>query len=71
MRSAGAGLGAPMGGMMPPMMGGPGRGGGGGEDEKRLYEEKRLRLTTPPNAEPVKGRFEARESRSERRDKQK
>jgi hypothetical protein len=51
------------------MMGGPGRGGGGGEDDKRLYEEKRLRLTTPPNAEPVKGRVEARESRSERRDK--
>ena len=67
---AGAGMGAPMGGgMMPPMMGGPGR-GGGGDDEKRLYEEKRLRLTTPPNAEPVKGRVEARESRSERRDKQ-
>lgn len=64
----GAGMGAPM-GMMPPMMGGPGRGGGGGEDDKRLYEEKRLRLTTPPNAEPVKGRVEARESRSERRDK--
>lgn len=63
----GAGMGAPM-GMMPPMMGGPGR-GGGGEDDKRLYEEKRLRLTTPPNAEPVKGRVEARESRSERRDK--
>ncbi|SBS78127.1 PPE protein [uncultured Mycobacterium sp.] len=66
----GAGMGAPMGGMMPPMMGGPGRGGGGSEDDKRLYEEKRLRLTTPPNAEPVKGRVEARESRSERRDKQ-
>lgn len=66
----GAGMGSPMGGMMPPMMGGPGRGGGGGgEDDKRLYEEKRLRLTTPPNAEPVKGRVEARESRSERRDK--
>ncbi|ULN44704.1 PPE domain-containing protein (plasmid) [Mycolicibacterium crocinum] len=63
----GAGMGAPM-GMMPPMMGGPGR-GGGSEDDKRLYEEKRLRLTTPPNAEPVKGRVEARESRSERRDK--
>ena len=67
--SGGAGMGAPMGGMMPPMMGGPGR-GGGGEDDKRLYEEKRLRLTTPPNAEPVKGRVEARESRTERRDKQ-
>lgn len=66
----GAAMGAPMGGMMPPMMGGPGRGGGNGEDDKRLYEEKRLRLTTPPNAEPVKGRVEARESRSERRDKQ-
>ena len=63
----GAGMGAPM-GMMPPMMGGPGR-GGSGEDDKRLYEEKRLRLMTPPNAEPVKGRVEARESRSERRDK--
>ena len=63
----GAGMGAPM-GMMPPMMAGPGR-SGGSEDDKRLYEEKRLRLTTPPNAEPVKGRVEARESRSERRDK--
>lgn len=66
----GMGMGAPMGGMMPPMMGMPGRGGGGSEEDKRLYEEKRLRLTTPPNAEPVKGRVEARESRSERRDSQ-
>jgi hypothetical protein len=49
------------------MMGAPGRGGGGGgEDDKRLYEEKRLRLTTAPNAEPVKGRVEAREARSDR-----
>ncbi|EHB46434.1 PPE domain-containing protein [Mycolicibacterium vinylchloridicum] len=59
--------GAPIGGMMPPMMGAPGR-GGGGEDDKRLYEEKRLRLTTPPNSEPVKGRVEAREARPERRE---
>ncbi|OPX05358.1 PPE domain-containing protein [Mycobacterium sp. AT1] len=66
--AAGAGMGSTMGGgMMPPMMGGPGRGGGGGgEDDKRLYEEKRLRLTTAPNAEPVKGRVEAREARSDR-----
>jgi hypothetical protein len=65
-----AGMGAGMGGgMMPPMMGGPGRGGGGGgDDERRLYDEKRLRLETSPNAEPVKGRREARESRSDRKD---
>lgn len=65
-----AGMGAPMGGgMMPPMMGAPGRGGGGGgDDERRLYDDKRLRLETSPNAEPVKGRREARESRSERKD---
>jgi hypothetical protein len=66
---AGMGMGAPMGGMMPPMMGAPGRGGGGGgDDERRLYEEKRLRMETAPNAEPVKGRREARESRSERKE---
>ena len=64
----GMGMGAPMGAMMPPMMGAPGRGGGGGDDERRLYEEKRLRMETAPNAEPVKGRREARESRSERKD---
>lgn len=65
----GMGMGAPMGGMMPPMMGAPGRGGGGGgDDERRLYEEKRLRMETAPNAEPVKGRREARESRSERKE---
>jgi hypothetical protein len=60
--------GMPMGGMMPPMMGGPGRGGGAGNDDDRLYEQKRLRLETAPNAEPVRGRREARETRSERRD---
>lgn len=65
------GVGAPMGGAMmpPPMMGGAGRGGGpAGEDERQLYEQRRLRLENVDNAEPVKGRREARESRSERRD---
>jgi hypothetical protein len=57
---------APMGAMLPPpMMMGAGR-GGGGEDDRRLYSEKRLHLQTPPNAEPVKGRREARESHSGR-----
>lgn len=56
--------GMPMGAMMPPPMMGAGRGGQGGDDDRRLYPEKRLHLPTPPNAEPVKGRREARESRS-------
>ena len=56
--------GMPMGAMMPPPMLGAGRAGQGGDDDRRLYPEKRLHLPTPPNAEPVKGRREARESRS-------
>lgn len=51
------------------MMGAPfgGRGAaGGGEDDRRLYPERRLRIETPPNTEPVKGRREARRSRSEK-----
>ena len=54
-------------GMVPPMMpmgmGGAGGAGAGAED-KRLYPERRLRVESPPNAEPVKGRREARKSRA-------
>ena len=53
-------------GMVPPMMpmgmAGAGAGGAGGED-KRLYAERRLRVESPANAEPVKGRREARKAR--------
>jgi hypothetical protein len=53
--------------MMPPMMPMGGRpGGGGGEDDRRLYPERRVRIETPPNSEPVKGRREARRSRGEK-----
>ena len=59
--------GMPMGGMMvPPMVGGPRGAGGSAEEDRRLYPEKRLRLETAPNTEPVKGRREARETRSGR-----
>jgi hypothetical protein len=54
---------------MMPLMGAPlaGRGeGGGGEDDRRLYQERRLRIETPPNTEPVKGRREARRARGEK-----
>jgi hypothetical protein len=53
--------------MVPPMMpmGGAGAGGGGaGGDDKRLYPERRLRVEAPGNAEPVKGRREARKGRN-------
>ena len=39
---------------------------GGGEDDRRLYPERRVRIETPPNAEPVKGRREARRTRGEK-----
>jgi PPE family len=58
------------GGMMSPMMGGPmggaGGGGGGSEAERQLYPERRLRIETPANSEPVKGRRETRRSRDDR-----
>ena len=58
---------APLGGaMMPPMMPMAGRPGGGeGADDRRLYPERRMRIETPPNTEPVKRRREARRTRSE------
>jgi hypothetical protein len=63
--------GAPMGGgMMSPMMGGPmggaGGGGAGSEAERQLYAERRLRIETPANSEPVKGRRETRRARDDR-----
>lgn len=59
--------GAPMGGgmMPPPMMGGRGAGAGGPNDPK-LYPERKLKLETPPNSEPVRGRREQRVARTER-----
>jgi hypothetical protein len=55
------------GAMMPPMMPmGGNRGGGAGEDDRRLYPERRVRIETPPNSEPVKGRREARRTRGEK-----
>ncbi|MDQ1247905.1 MAG: hypothetical protein QG597_2277 [Actinomycetota bacterium] len=50
-------------GMMPPMMPMGMAGAGGGDGERRLYPERRLRVEAPPNAEPVKGRREARKGR--------
>jgi hypothetical protein len=53
--------------MMPPMMPMGGHpGSGGSEDDRRLYPERRVRIETPPNSEPVKGRREARRSRGEK-----
>lgn len=52
-------VGTPMGAMMPPMTGCAGR-GGGGDDNKQLYKDRELKVTVPPNSEPVKGRREAR-----------
>ncbi|WP_273735415.1 PPE domain-containing protein [Mycolicibacterium septicum] len=62
--AASSGGGMPMGAMLPPPMMGLGRGGQSSDDDRRLYPEKRLHLPTPPNSEPVKGRREARETRS-------
>jgi hypothetical protein len=53
--------------MMPPMMPMGGHpGGGAGEDDRRLYPERRVRIETPPNSEPVKGRREARRTRGQK-----
>jgi hypothetical protein len=55
------------GAMMPPMMPMAGRpGGGAGEDDRRLYPEQRMRIETPPNSEPVRGRREARRTRGDK-----
>ena len=64
--SAGSSGGVPIGGgMIPPMMPmGAQPGGGGAEDDRRLYPERRLRVETPPNSEPVKGRREVRHARN-------
>jgi hypothetical protein len=66
--AAAAATGTPMGGaMMPPMMPMAGRpGGGAGEDDRRLYPEQRMRIETPPNSEPVRGRREARRIRGDK-----
>ena len=63
-----AATGTPMGGaMMPAMMPMAGRpGGGAGEDDRRLYPERRMRIETPPNSEPVRGRREARRTRGDK-----
>jgi len=67
--AASGGAGVPMGGAMmpPPMMGGPGR-GGAGEDDRKLYPERKLKLETPANSEPVRLRREQRSARTERGD---
>lgn len=67
--AAGGGVGGmPMGGAMmpPPMMGG--RGGGSGQDDHKLYPERKLKLETPANSEPVRLRREQRTARTERGD---
>jgi hypothetical protein len=65
----GGGAGAPMGGgMMPPMMGGGRGGGGGGQDDRKLYPERKLKIETPPNSEPVRRRVEQRSARTDRGD---
>ena len=66
--AGGGGAGMPMGGgMPPPMMGGRG-GGGAGEDDRKLYPERKLKVETPPNSEPVRMRREQRAARTERGD---
>ena len=60
---AAAGAGGP--GMMPPMMPmGMAGAAAGAEADRRLYPERRLRVESPANAEPVKGRREARKTRA-------
>jgi hypothetical protein len=49
--------------MLPPMMPVGGTGSSAAEDDQRLYGPRRLRVEAPPNAEPVKGRREARRGR--------
>lgn len=65
--AGGAPGGMPMGGAMmpPPMMGGRG-GAGAGQGDPKLYPERKLKLETPPNSEPVRGRREQRAARTER-----
>lgn len=59
---AAAGAGGP--GMVPPMMPmGMGGAAAGADADRRLYPERRLRVESPANAEPVKGRREARKTR--------
>jgi hypothetical protein len=67
--AGGGGAGMPMGGAMmpPPMMGGHG-GGGAGQDDRKLYPERKLKLETPANSEPVRLRREQRAARTERGD---
>lgn len=63
----GAGVGA-MGAPLMPMMAGPRRGEGGGPDDERLYPKRRLRVETPPNAEPVRGRREQRRTSADKKE---
>lgn len=61
--AAAASAGGP--GMMPPMMPmGMGGAAAGADADRRLYPERRLRVESPANAEPVKGRREARKTRA-------
>ena len=70
--SAGAGVaGAGGPGMMPPMMPmGMAGAAAGAETDRRLYPERRLKVESPGNAEPVKGRREARKGRANGTDEQ-
>ena len=61
----GAGVGG-MGAPLMPMMAGPRRPEGGGSDDERLYPKRRLRVETPPNAEPVRGRREQRRTSADK-----
>lgn len=64
--TAGSPMGMGGGGMVPPMMGAPmGGRGGGAEEDKRLSPDRRLHIEEAPNAEPVKGRREARARRGD------
>lgn len=67
--ATGDGAGTSMGGgLMPaPMMGGRG-GGGAGPEDRKFYPERKLKLETPPNSEPVRLRREQRAARTERGD---
>lgn len=64
--TAGSPMGMGGGGMVPPMMGAPmGGRGGSSEEDKRLSPDRRLHIEEAPNAEPVKGRREARSRRGD------
>lgn len=54
-----------MGPMMPPMRGAGGE--GAGPDNNQLYKDRKVKVVTPPNSEPVKNRREGRAKPADRK----